>query len=104
VKILSDNSVTKDGQAHTYYNCPCCYYPTLTERGGFDICKLCFWEDDGQDDQDADKVRGGLNSNYSLTEARENFKQYYTMYRPKDESAFERSRIKKGVGGKILLD
>jgi hypothetical protein len=53
--------------------CPCCQFLTLGERGGYDICKVCFWEDDGQDDHDADEVRGGPNSSLSLTQARLNF-------------------------------
>jgi hypothetical protein len=41
--------------------CPCCAYLTLPQRGGFDLCPVCFWEDDGQDDLDASEVRGGPN-------------------------------------------
>jgi hypothetical protein len=37
---------------------------------------VCFWEDDGQDDHDADEVRGGPNGLLSLAEARIAFKQY----------------------------
>ncbi len=55
------------------YPCPCCGYRTLGERGGYDICPVCFWEDDGQDDHDADEVRGGPNYELSLTQARKNF-------------------------------
>jgi hypothetical protein len=55
------------------YRCPCCRKRTLAERGGFEICAVCFWEDDGQDDHDADVVRGGPNGALSLTEARENY-------------------------------
>jgi hypothetical protein len=50
--------------------CPSCGYPTLDERCAWDICAICFWEDDGQDDKDADKVCGGPNSDYSLTQHR----------------------------------
>ena len=57
------------------YRCPCCGYRTLTERGGYDICPVCFWEDDGQDDHDAAEVRGGPNYELSLLKARENFKK-----------------------------
>ena len=52
------------------YACLCCRYLTLPERDGYDVCPICFWEDDGQDDYDADEVRGGSNHNLSLTEAR----------------------------------
>lgn len=54
--------------------CPCCGYRTLRERGGFEICPVCFWEDDGQDNDDADGRRGGPKPNrVSLTEGRRNF-------------------------------
>ncbi|WP_197093378.1 CPCC family cysteine-rich protein [Nonomuraea sp. SBT364] len=55
------------------YACPCCRYVTLDERGGSEICPVCFWEDDGQDDPDADVVLGGPNGGLSLTQARRNF-------------------------------
>jgi hypothetical protein len=56
--------------------CPCCGYRTLGERGTFEICPVCFWEDDGQDDEDADEIRGGPNGALSLTQARVNFQEY----------------------------
>ncbi|GAA0436046.1 CPCC family cysteine-rich protein [Streptomyces luteireticuli] len=55
------------------YPCPCCGFLTLDERGAYEICSVCFWEDDGQDDQDADQIRGGPNGWLSLAEARRNF-------------------------------
>jgi len=57
------------------YTCPCCGHPTLPERGVFEICAECGWEDDGQDDHDADGVRGGPNGPLSLTEARQAYLQ-----------------------------
>jgi uncharacterized protein YjbI with pentapeptide repeats len=53
--------------------CPCCFSRTLCDRGGFEICEVCYWEDDGQDDADADIVRGGPNGDLSLTAARANY-------------------------------
>ncbi|HYV91308.1 MAG TPA: CPCC family cysteine-rich protein [Chitinophagales bacterium] len=87
-----------------YYLCPCCHFPTLTERQGFEICPLCNWEDDGQDDNNADKILGGPNQSYSLTEARQNFRNYLTMFRPTDKNHFERTTVKKIFGGKIIAD
>ncbi|MFD7877305.1 CPCC family cysteine-rich protein [Streptomyces sp. NPDC059766] len=55
------------------YCCPCCGFVTLAERAMYAICPVCFWEDDGQDDHDADECRGGPNGRLSLTEARRNF-------------------------------
>jgi hypothetical protein len=62
--------------------CPCCGYATLTERDAYEICCLCNWEDDGQNNDDADEVRGGPNGAYSLTEARENFRRYWVCTVP----------------------
>ena len=53
--------------------CPCCGYAALNGRGEFDICPICWSEDDGQDNDDANIVRGGPNGILSLTEARINF-------------------------------
>lgn len=52
--------------------CPCCGYATLGEVGGFEICRICLWEDDGQDDPVAHEFWGGPNPT-SLEEARRNF-------------------------------
>jgi hypothetical protein len=35
--------------------CPACGYMTLPARASFDICPICFWEDDGQDDPEEEK-------------------------------------------------
>ena len=85
---------------HRAFTCPCCGYPTLAERDSYDICELCHWEDDGQDDVEfapragyykPDDIAGGPNADYSLTEARLNFQQYGHMYRPSDTHAFARA-------------
>jgi hypothetical protein len=56
--------------------CPCCGSRTLLVRGGFEVCPVCFWEDDGQDDDDADQVRDGPNGDLSLTAARANYRKF----------------------------
>lgn len=53
--------------------CPCCACLTLPTRGDYELCPVCFWEDDGQDNDDADVVRGGPNGHLSLTQARANY-------------------------------
>lgn len=77
-------------ESHTEYlrglkPCPCCGYPELTNEGAFEWCSLCCWEDDGQDDHDADKVLGGPNGNFSLSEARRNFDKTLCMFRSGDQ-------------------
>ena len=53
--------------------CPCCGNLTISEAAGWEICPVCFWEDDGQSDADADEVRYGPNGGISLAQARRNF-------------------------------
>jgi hypothetical protein len=55
------------------FRCPCCGFPTLSERNSYNICVICRWEDDGQDDASANEVWGGPNGKYSLSAARANF-------------------------------
>jgi hypothetical protein len=64
--------------------CSCCYYPTLNDHGGRETCHICGWTDIGQGDADASEVKGGPNTNYSLREARTNFRKSFDMYRSSD--------------------
>ena len=66
--------VRKPWQATKSYCCPCCGFKTLRGRGHFEICPVCGWEDDGQDESDKDRPLGGPNK-LSLAAARENFKR-----------------------------
>ncbi|KQN97049.1 CPCC family cysteine-rich protein [Paenibacillus sp. Leaf72] len=58
------------------YSCPCCKYLTLSEEppGTFEICPVCYWEDDNLQYAEPDRV-GGANS-ICLREAKSNFKDY----------------------------
>jgi len=73
---LDHRSVVRKVEDGVLFRCPCCACATLSERGGFEICEVCFWEDDGQDDHDADVVRGGPNRSLSLSQARQNFREF----------------------------
>lgn len=57
------------------FTCPCCGYATLSAVASYEICRICFWEDDGQDDPDADENMGGPN-HISLTQGRIDFLQH----------------------------
>lgn len=59
----------------TEFSCPCCGHPTLAERGAYEICRQCGWEDDGQDDHDSSVVRGGPNGRLSLDAAGSEYEQ-----------------------------
>lgn len=51
--------------------CPCCDHFSLKRRGQYDICRVCFWEDSGQDLDRLDEHSGP--NHLSLREARQNF-------------------------------
>ncbi|WP_170565665.1 CPCC family cysteine-rich protein [Ruegeria atlantica] len=55
------------------YPCACCGFLTRSEKyyGSFDICPICYWEDDNLQADDP-TFEGGSNT-ISLLEARENF-------------------------------
>jgi hypothetical protein len=58
------------------YACPCCGHRTLDERppGTYDICPVCFWEDDPVQYDDPD-YEGGANRP-SLRQAQANFLRF----------------------------
>ncbi len=77
------------------YKCFCCGYTTLDSRGGYDICPVCFWEDDRYllydkeeivtslydelDDIDEETlmdIPSGANDGLTLREGRENYKRF----------------------------
>jgi Cysteine-rich CPCC len=58
------------------FRCPCCKFKTLRSRGEDEICEVCFWQDDGQDEEEADQVRGGPNYSLSLRQAQINFQRF----------------------------
>ncbi|WP_373085480.1 CPCC family cysteine-rich protein [Sneathiella sp.] len=58
------------------YACPCCGYLTFDEMpvGTFEICPVCYWEDDLVQGKDPNFV-GGANE-VSLNEAKANFLKF----------------------------
>lgn len=57
------------------FRCPCCGYKTLETAGALGLCPVCWWEDDGQEDEDAADVRLTVNGTLSLSQAREHYAQ-----------------------------
>jgi hypothetical protein len=58
------------------FGCPCCGYLTFDEKpdGTFEICPVCFWEDDNVQN-DAPLYAGGANG-ISVKQAKENFANF----------------------------
>lgn len=55
--------------------CPCCDYFTLEEYADWEICSVCFWEDDGHDLNRQDDP-SSCNRGLTLHQGRENFRQF----------------------------
>jgi hypothetical protein len=55
------------------YTCPCCGYKTLDRNGNYDICPICFWEDDPF--QEMNEYDLGANK-IPLVEGQKNYIQY----------------------------
>lgn len=66
------NPVYKKGR-NGQYQCPCCFYFTLSAPAIYDICAVCFWEDDGTTSEHYFSPNG-----ISLEEGRENYKKFGT--------------------------
>ena len=58
------------------FRCPCCGFYTLDSRGEYDICEVCFWEDDPS--QSEDELDDGGANHVSLVEARKNYLAFGT--------------------------
>lgn len=58
------------------FACPCCGFLTLSEKppGTFEICPVCFWEDDKVQFNEPEYI-GGANK-VSLNQARKNFLKF----------------------------
>jgi len=57
------------------YVCPCCGYRTLREGpGAYDLCPVCFWEDDGFHEDDAASIDGPNGS--TLAEGQRRYARY----------------------------
>ena len=107
-ELTHDQRLRVQQEENVRATCPCCGYPTINGRAKYEICPLCGWEDDGQDDEQwgpsgsprPNEVAGGPNHDYSLAEARTNFAMYFTMYRPTDRD-FETERARTDIKRKI---
>ena len=58
------------------YKCPCCGFYTYDEKpnGSYDICPVCFWEDDPYQLEDENNCDGA--NKVCLRKARENYLRF----------------------------
>lgn len=53
--------------------CPVCGCRTLQSRGENDICQVCYWQDDGEYDED---IPNDTNNGLNIKQGRANFLKY----------------------------
>ena len=92
------SKIWKDGKAMGKYRCLCCGCRTLYARGEYDICPVCYWEDErypyiknnvlyvlGQGQQEGDgeydgtdvlDLQSGANHGLTLRQGRENYRKF----------------------------
>ena len=61
--------MSPDPDVQNLLPCPCCGSLVIGEAGGYEICRICDWEDDPV--QSADPDRGGGANRESLNQAKE---------------------------------
>ncbi|OKP73899.1 hypothetical protein A3842_21400 [Paenibacillus sp. P3E] len=61
-----------EGSQEELYSCPCCEFKTLPTKGEYDICPVCFWEDDGN----RELSYFSSPNHMTLAQARENFVEF----------------------------
>lgn len=69
LRALGESVDAVHGEPEPLAPCPCCGCRTLAAPDDFQICPVCWWEDDGRDTADADAT-GGPNGELSLAAAR----------------------------------
>lgn len=57
------------------YKCLCCGYQTLETRGEFDICPVCFWEDEPTESELLD-MPSEANNGLTLRQGQENYRSF----------------------------
>jgi hypothetical protein len=81
--IAWDGMTLEIPAAPILHPCPCCGFRTMADedRGSYDICPVCNWEDDGVQLENPHH-RGGAKSE-SLTEARAAFAAAHPQFAPR---------------------
>ena len=105
VKQLNDKVCKITGVSQSGISCPCCGLQTLEEREMYQICSVCWWEDDGQDNDDAHIDAAGGPNKVSLTQGRINY-LLHGICEPKrtDLIKLHEPTEKYAVGRKFMID
>ena len=71
--------MSTDSRPHR--KCDCCGFNTMSaDIGEYDICPVCFWQDDGSGFLDVDEP-SSANMGITLGRARENYRMFGAFHR-----------------------
>ena len=94
----------KSGKPADLETCPCCGLKTIEERFHYEICTVCWWEDDGQDNNTAESF-SGPNSGTSLMQGRINFIKHGIYDAERDDLfEFQQEAIKFEIGRTFAIN
>jgi hypothetical protein len=77
-----------------YLQCCCCGYFSLEEKGTAEICPVCFWEDDGENDLDMISNPNRM----TLRQGRDNFVKFGACEKQFLQDVVKKSEIKYRKG------
>lgn len=72
IQKLKNKEIIVEGVVEELEKCPCCDYRTLDKKCDWEICKVCFWEDDCT--LNLDEISGA--NHITLREGKENFLKF----------------------------
>lgn len=61
-----------EGLVDELFTCPCCEFKTLQTKGEYDICPVCYWEDDGN----LNPLYYSSPNHMTLAQGRKNFAEF----------------------------
>lgn len=108
-RVWFDQALERSNILHHLHTCPVCGFPTLDERGMYEVCSVCLWEDDGNE-REPTRIRA---PNYtSMTQERINvagmlaeFERTHELATSVDEIARSIRAFKaRRIRGEVSLD
>ncbi len=83
-ELLTGRRVEVTGEPQNLFECPCCGFKTLDELlgagdGGWDICRVCGWEEEGTRERDKHVSVNRGSMNQYMQRVQENPNVYYTL-------------------------
>lgn len=80
-----DQALAASNIIYNMHTCPVCGFPTLDERGDYEVCVVCLWEDDGEGTSARDLTRVAPPNCTSMLQERVNLAGMLAHFERTDE-------------------